>query len=462
MATQEAGRMWNRVKKEYDERKLSHTCFQCSARYPNSGMLVQHMREEHSSFVQQATSKIHRAADKSAPADTDKYKNTIATCPFCQLDCQTRKKLMLHLQLEHKDDNEHEDEPKVKVIRIDEQNKHKLLEQLSNNHGSVAGPFLTPGVAESNMVQSFLKAMGSSNNNLCNVSNKVDSSKTAAANSKQQYKCFWCEASFRKRGKLMDHIDTLHKHNKQQNQDEADMLNMDDPSKSLSVRGSQLSNQRSAAVAQLDLPPLPYLSVSPFAPSSINGALPGRSHTESKPPPSTVSKCSFTLNGSLTNKPKTIARENTPPSNVCKFYLGKKDNPMTNVKTNFADRAIRDNNRRYSLPNVFDGSSPASYSFPYSMLPSNPLAAAAMQHNYMMNIRPQLMNATPFYSARIPMVLPSSDYLVNHSSPMLDHTQTTQQQQAQFLATISAMAQMSPLARPKASESPLDLTKSFQ
>lgn len=438
---------WNTGKDVRNDRQLTHTCFRCSARYATSMAMIQHMREEHSEYVAQP------ATRHEVGMEGDRYNNTIATCPYCQLDCQTRKKLMRHLALQHRDADQ-EEPPNVKLIRLDDENKHKLLEQLSQNQ-AVTGPFVTPEATESKMVQNLLKVIGTNSNGLPNGSHKMENKSTT----KLQYKCFWCEASFRKRGKLMDHINSLHKHNKQQNQAEAEMLSMDDPHKPLHGRHHHLISHRPNGISQMELPP--YLSYNGAGPHS----LPHRSHhhhlipmQEIKPVASNQSKCSFKLAGSLANKGKTLKQEEAPLQNNCKFYFGKKDNPLANVKISHNHRHLRDSNqRRYSLPNMIDEASTSSpYNFPYSMLPHNPMAAAMQQHNYnMMNIRPQMMNSTPFYAPRMPMIMPGSEYMMN---PMMDrHNQTSQ---AQFIARMNAMAQMSPLARPKPTESPLDLTKS--
>ena len=432
MATQNSiNPTFRNVKQEYEDKQLTHTCPKCSVRYPNSGMLVHHMNEEHSTFVQQTAFRIARAADKlPSLADGEKYRNTMATCPYCKHDCQTRKKLMMHLETAHKDDEEQQDEePRVKVIRLD-------------------GSFVTPGAPELNVVQNFIKAMGNApGRSLPNGTAKLDNNNKSAA--KLQYKCFWCDASFRKRGKLMDHIDTLHKHNKLQNQAEADSLN--EPNKAPSSR--PLTNQRSMS----------HLELSKFAPGLQLGVATRSPHpVDTKPLVSNTGSCSFTLAGSLTKRTKKQITENTPP-NTCKFYLGKKDNPLANKKARVVERTIsQPSSRRFSLPNVFDDASNPSYNFPYNRMTA---MTAAMQHSYMMGIRPPLINATQFYAPpRMPMVMPSSDYVLNHAHPTLDQQQASNQQ-AQFFARMNAMHQMSPLAtnnRPKtSSESPLDLTKSY-
>lgn len=425
------------VKQEHEGRLLTHTCPHCSVRYPNSGSLVQHINAEHLSFVTQANSKIARVGDQKLQLAADeKYKNTIATCPFCQHDCQTRKKLMMHLQTEHKDDNDHDHDEEskpssVKIVRIE-------------------GPFVTPGASESNVVQNLIKVISGTNGNITNGNTKIDKS-----SAKLQYKCFWCDASFRKRGKLMDHIDTLHKHNKQQSQMQADMLNTEDL-KPLNVRPLP-----SRHMQQIDIPS--FLPVLPLGTNVLPHGHRSPYTVDSKPQTSNAGSCSFTLAGSLTKKSKPQTQENTPP-NMCKFYLGKKGNPLASKVASVVDSTLAQHSRRFSLPNLFDNVNTSTFNFSNRML-SPTTMTAALQHSYMMNIRPQLMNATQFYAPRMPLMMPSSEYLLNHAHPSLALNQQPTSQQVQLLARMNAAAvQRSPLAtsRPKtSSESPLDLTKNY-
>ena len=414
-------RTFKRVKEEYGDRQLTHTCPHCSKRYPNSSKLIQHMNEEHISFVRQTETRIVRAGDIS---EGERYHNTVATCPYCKQDFQTRKKFMMHLETAHKEDEEQQDEgPKVKVIRVD-------------------GPFVTPGATESKVVQNLLNAIGGTANR--NTSNGSASKLDSAPPAKLQYKCFWCEASFRKRGKLMDHIDSLHKHDK--TTEMAQKISQEDLSKS---HGRQIATNH---MSHLDVPKVhAILGGSQRSPQSM----------DSKPSTSSSPSCSFTLIGSLSRRFKPPSQPETTPTSICKFYLGKKDNPLANSKASQRESgASHADARRYSLPGIFDESN-NSYNFPYGMLSANQMTAA-MQRSLMMSMRPQLLNATQFYApSRMPLLMPGSEYMLNHANPGLDPHSS---QHAQLFARLSAMAQMSPLGTSRSktpSESPLDLTKSF-
>lgn len=442
----------NSIKREYlDERMLPHPCIRCTARFPTGSKLLQHMREDHPT-IQHVRPGMPLNAP-SPPRDNDRFINTTAICPMCQRDCQSRKKLMRHLEIDHKED---EEEPQLKVIRLtgDDQNKQKLLEQFQQQSENVAGPFITPVRSQSNMVQNLLKAIGTGNKTAPHV--KVES-KSA---SKLQYKCFWCDASYRKRGKLMDHIDNLHKHNKQAENKMSGSLEDSKPQggqQPMSMMGHNTSLDRLNAVGVPQfipgLPPFHALSK-----QSITGTNQLSQHPTTSIRPKSNGPCSFTLSGSLTPKPKPPAKENPKPDS-CTFFMTKKENPLANIKSNPITAGLRTGDRRRSsLPNLFDTSS-SPYGFPYGMLPQNPMAAAASMHQrlFMSQMRPPMMHPSQFYSQRVPMMMPgSTDYLLNQTQQMLEH----QTSQAQMFARINAMAQTSPL-RPKNPESPLDLTKSY-
>lgn len=431
------------LKKEYsDERLLPVPCCKCDARFPTSNKMLQHMKERH-----------------AETGDADRYQNTIATCPFCKHDCQTRKKLMQHLAMEHKDE---EDEPPVKVIRISthERNQQQIFEHLKQQQqrprdGIVGGPFVTPGPSENNiMVQNLLHAIGNGGKGSANV--KVETK----VPTKNQYKCFWCDASYRKRGKLMDHIDNLHKHNKQAENKMSGSMEDTKPlgSQHSNVMGLNPAVDRMSVNMSSFLPGMRFPSISHQQVAvSTSAFTPPSAPTVSRKPKS-KGTCSFTLSGSLTTRTKAPVKENEKPV-VCQFFLSKKENPLANIKSNPVTNTIRamSGMRRSSLPNLFDTSSPP-YGFPYGMLPPSSMATA-MQQSYLMSMRAPMMHPSPFYAPRMPLMMPgSSDYLLN--SQMLEH-HSQNSQQAQFFARMSAMAQTSPLARPKNPESPLDLTKSY-
>lgn len=427
---------------------LSHTCPKCSAKFPHSGLLVQHMKEAHPSFVEHAQSRIPRnpMPVEKEPRDTGPYRNTSATCPFCSQDCQTRKKLMRHLELEHKDDNDHDEEaasvPEVKVIRLDDQNKHILLEQLAQQGGSHN---IQTTSGDSAMVRDLLKVISSSSSPSPTVSSNVHvaTKPEPKTSSKFQYKCFWCDASFRKRGKLMDHIDLLHKHNKQQNQVEAEMLNHDETGKTFTRQGS------SQTLGSHTFSP-------PQTSTSKTSSIP---HTITSDYTSSQSKtCSFQMLGSLKQVVKPKPQKELPKENLCKFYFGKKGNPIVEVRTPLLPRStsmLRPSNtsRRYSLPNMLETTATSTYPFYHRMI--TPTSMAALQQSYMLAaMRPPMMTSASFYQPRMPLMVPPSDFMLGQSNPVFE------QAQAQFLARMNAM-RMATSPRPNNADSPLDLTKHF-
>ena len=449
------------IKRELsDERLLPHPCMKCTARFPTGSKLLQHMREEHAEF-----SDNRQPSVPSPPSDNERFRNTTAICPMCHQDCQTRRKLMTHLEVDHKDDNDHDEEPQIKYIRIsnDDENK-KILEQLKQQTDNVAGPFITPvaGSQSNNVMQNLLKAIGGGSK--APSSGKME----AKSSTKFQYKCFWCDASYRKRGKLMDHIDNLHKHNKQAEKQISGSLEDSKPmngSHHMGMMGhnSSLDRRNSIGVPQF-IPGLPpFHSMTKQSIANTANHVPQHPTTCTSMRPKSAGPCSFTLSGSLTAKPKLPAKENKKPE-ACQFFMTKKENPLANINSNpiTASFRVTHERRRSSVPNLFDTSSPP-FGFPFRN-PYSTMATAAMQQRYLMSqmrAPAAMMPPAPFYATQMPLMLPgtgSTDYLLNQTQQMLEHQTSSQ---AQFFAHMNAFAQNSPLARPKNPESPLDLTKSY-
>jgi len=368
---------------------MTHTCFQCKERFPNSGMLVQHMRQVHQSFVDKTQARIPR---NPQPEDRDRYRNTVATCPFCQIDCNTRKKLMQHLELEHKNSSEDESGPTVKVIKLDSQNKQDILNQLSNV--GIKGNLGNNGSSSTTM-QNLIQAISSSSSSKVVGVGKVD--KPAA---KLQYKCFWCDESFRKRGKLMDHIDLLHKQNKAQTEVEAEMINIEDQTQKLQAK--HLATQT------------PSTSSQPHTPI-----------------------CSFISLGELSDRPKAKEVPEVERTNICTFFFGKKDNPV-------ATRQLAEN-RRVRVPEQRRQDTPFMYAS--RMMTHSPMVA--MHPSYMFSgIRPPMQSA---YFSRMPLLSPG--YMMSQQ-PMLKPDE-------QFYARMNVLASMQPGRMPRhmdPSETALDLT----
>lgn len=440
---------------------LTHSCFRCSERFSNSGLLVQHIKENHTSFVEHPPSSNMPRPSDMADRDSSPYRNAIATCPYCGHDCLTRKKLMLHLELEHKDVNDSEEEPRLKYIRLN-----------SSPQAS----------SDSNVVRNLLQTIGPQNTNVASTS--IAKTESKPSNNRLQYKCFWCEASFRKRGKLMDHIDTLHKHNKQQNQVEAEMLSLDDPTRQLnrlppstfssnmfrppSLAGYHHSSGSTSAQSTSSVSSISTTHQNSFI-STVSRADNPVTETKNK---QSSNLCSFNLLGSLkpTDKPKNVE---TTPVNLCKFYLGKKGNPIANTRltptmktaVNFhpGSSTAANSNRRYSLPNMLEGASngiAALSNYPYHyrlMSPANTMAAA-MQQSYLFGMRPPMFPQSFYQPSSMPMMLPPTPC----TTALADRSQTSPRQQtAQFLNRMNTLNHNIRSSGTAHSDSPLDLTKSY-
>lgn len=420
---------------------LPHSCFKCSARFANSGQLVQHMKEQHSSFVVHAKPRAAispppppHTAEKDEPTTSSSLKNTIATCPFCRQDCLTRKKLMKHLELEHKDDNDQDEEPDVKVLHMNDQNQHTILDQ-THSQDSVTNSHKP--AHDSSAAQALLKSSSSS-------SAAKGEGRIAA---KLQYKCFWCDASFRKRGKLMDHIDSLHKQSKHQNQVEAEMLNYDDSGK---VAYRPATSQTASAPFTQSPAPVERAGALPFGPSDI--MFKGRPHT-------VTNNCSFLVMGPFTAS-KKIKLDTTVP-NMCKFYYGKRGNPIANMRIAQQHQQHKmavgcNNSRRYSLPTSLENTMTGPYGIPLRMMPTQSSMASAMQHSYMFGMRPRhAFIPAPFYP--MPMMLPGADCVAAvrpNSYP--DHRQSPSPQTLIRMANFTSLNHVN-----KVADGPLDLSKGY-
>ncbi|XP_067936534.1 uncharacterized protein [Watersipora subatra] len=204
---------------------MTHKCFKCDEKFQTSGKMVQHMRKAHSSFVEDTQMKIDRSKESSYEAKRASNNYVpIAKCPFCSLDCGTSKKLVHHLTVEHQEEDEESAvEPELKVIRVENDSDRRLFghlrEEESRGSSSKAN--------NSSIVNDLLNVLEKNSQKELSIPGSSETVKVSSASIKlteKRYRCFWCDAFFRKRGKLMDHIDMFHKANKLQIAEEAELL----------------------------------------------------------------------------------------------------------------------------------------------------------------------------------------------------------------------------------------------
>ena len=206
---------------------MTHKCFKCERRFATSGAMVQHMKEDHSSFVEDAKQKIDRSQEISFE-EKRSSENYVATakCPFCTVDCVTRRKLMHHLSVEHEDEEEDSElEPELKIIRVENDTDDQLLGQLRKEQDDNN---IISTEKKSSIVNDLLDVLSTDKEkkevSIPGTDTTVKVSATSFKFPEKRYRCFWCDACFRKRGKLMDHIDMFHKDNKQQTEVEAKQI----------------------------------------------------------------------------------------------------------------------------------------------------------------------------------------------------------------------------------------------
>jgi len=339
------------------QQDMTHKCPKCDQKFMTSALQVLHMREVHSAFVESAQLKIDAAkigvSVKSLQA-MQQHKSTgdftqNAICPFCKYDCMTKKKLMRHLEVEHKGEDEEEDEPEVKVIQVADDRKRRILNSFRNETSSSSSS------RDPALVQNLLEAF---------ENDKKSQALRMSANSlrltEKRYKCFWCEASFRKRGKLMDHIDMFHKANLQATEVEAEMLHggpfatqmfEERPMVKLAYSGANSTSQNivrppaSVQVAPVTSAIPATITSQPQPRAQPRTAVKRRSITTPAfdPPPEKVPRlkqlCPFTLLGSLIEVHRTRLHSPEPPRpQNCVFVVRSKlvskiDTKTTQVKS---------------------------------------------------------------------------------------------------------------------------------
>lgn len=232
---------------------------------------------------------------------------------------------MRHLE-EHKDlEPEPEEETELKIIQITNENKKSLLEQFdgekAGSSGSGSGTMATTANSPT-FVRNLIRAIESDPAKI--ASSKIKVSSTSLKLSERRYKCFWCDTSFRKRGKLMDHIDMFHKANKHQTELEAELLQ--GVSRDTSVfepEKSKPTTNRQSNVSSLSS------SVSSSNNKSTAGKDSGTTRSKSceKPahpaPPKPKKRCClFNMVGSIREEFKVRSQPIAATKPPCKFYFG--------------------------------------------------------------------------------------------------------------------------------------------
>jgi hypothetical protein len=276
------------------------------------------MKEAHSTFVQNAQEKIDRNKEQYARS----FSNTAATCPYCQKDCQTRKNLMSHLG-EHKDLETDEETSELKIIRITNENKKSLIDQFGgekaapSSSGSSTSAAATAASSSPNFVHNLIRAIESDPAKI--ASSKIRVSSTCVKLPERRYKCFWCDTSFRKRGKLMDHIDMFHKANKHQTELEAELLqgvsretSMQEPDKNKPSTSRQTSSSHVGRGSGLK----------DFSLSRSKSSEKQMTSVQSVTIKPKKKCCTFTMVGSIREESKFVNKSvDEPLPSQCRFYF---------------------------------------------------------------------------------------------------------------------------------------------
>lgn len=437
---------------------MTHKCFKCSEKFKTSAELVLHMRESHSSFVKDAQEKIDHAKQRS----NQNRPNYASTCQYCNTDYQTRKKLMAHLECEHKD-NEPDDEaeePQVKIVRLSgehEQFMQELKIQTSSTNPSSSGPKL---------VEQLLNAI--ENEETQDQNSKMRVTASTVKFPEKRYKCFWCEASFRKRGKLMDHIDMFHKANKQQSEVEAEKLLgsihfEEKSSTSATATVTKVEIKSTVTKSTVAVNPLPFLST-----KTVPAVKPVPTPLLSSPVPRKKDRCLFTLLGNI-REVSTFAekRQSLNTTNSFKFYNGQQSNPLIGTKppllvlpTRLEESAVVEeelapSTSDNSLANVVveeELQTTSETSTLVSPTRDKPPSSTASMYTFLQlasGINP-LQSFQSSYS-RIPFLLPQNTDMYN----MAQQSMLLERQRSQYLNYMQRISSMNNSYDPN---TPLDLT----
>lgn len=300
---------------------MTHKCFRCEQRFESSGQLVRHMQKDHPTFVQDAKDKIDRSKEQYART----FINTAATCPYCKVDCHTRKKLMKHLE-EHKDEPD-EETAELKIIRITNESKTSLLDEF--NGASASGSATAPVMANNSptFVQNLIRA--AMETDPAKISSaKIKVSSTSLKLLERKYKCFWCDTSFRKRGKLMDHIDMFHKASKDQSELEAGLLqgassSPQEPEKPKPPNIKHSTSSPTHSTPVFSSPPNVKHGNSLREATTCRSKSSERPAAQHAPPKPKKRSCLFSVVGKLSEHSRRVAETPADTHRVCKFYFGR-------------------------------------------------------------------------------------------------------------------------------------------
>lgn len=268
--------------------------------------------------------------------------SSLAKCPYCVTVCSTRKELMRHLDVEHDDGDDAETEPELKIVRVDDASKHKFLGQLQTER-LTGNATLQPN--RFSIVNNLLHALESKDGSsgllsLPGTNDGIKLSTTSIKLQERKYRCFWCDASFRKRGKLMDHIDMFHKANKHQTEVEAELLHV--------TVGKQHSPV-AETVAPSKPPPfttrekkatttaLPALTNKTLPPKFMAKKKRHSLHRSLSSNEATIDNkvCKFMHKGHIIGAPRgkpSASLEEFNSFKICTFFNKKSDNPISPVR----------------------------------------------------------------------------------------------------------------------------------
>ncbi|KAF6041597.1 hypothetical protein EB796_000110 [Bugula neritina] len=308
--------------------------------------MVKHMRESHSAFVENAQMKIDRSEENSFEAKKAAQSvNTAAQCPECKLDCRTRKKLVRHMETDHKETGA---EPEVKIIRLEKDSKDKLIDEIQKEQLQDHTLHAQKTKVVNNLIHAVAAKDGKSEVVLPETKKTIQVSATSIKLSR--YRCFWCDMSFRKRGKLMDHINLFHKMSLEQTEIEAELIHISVVENDAKKATTAVSTKEKKVEKRVEKKA--EKKVKEHHPTSKKGHAKHSSKKKQKVPaamkqssvykhsvsldcPETPNNkvCSFTLVGSIREVSRILQKrrfssESDKAKDSCIFFNRKKDDPI--------------------------------------------------------------------------------------------------------------------------------------
>lgn len=202
--------------------------------------MLQHMRSSHSSFLASTEQKVDKTLEDSLQEKARcQLPISASICSYCNLDCGSRRKLKQHIESNHIEGVDQEIDPDLKNIRLqnnsydDEPKKPKKSTAITQEKTGKAAKTSDTDKQKTKGADTDKVKTGKSserikaakdNKQQSKVDGDGDKPASTSAKAEKRYKCFWCSTSFRKRGKLMDHIDMFHRDSRDQSEMEAEML----------------------------------------------------------------------------------------------------------------------------------------------------------------------------------------------------------------------------------------------